>query len=195
MKKGKKERNDHMNQLTHKTGDENSLTCVRQMIQACIQCGTCSGSCPNAFAMDYTPRRMWRMVMAGSKDDIFKSRTFALCSSCYYCTLRCPRGLPLTEAMGILKQISARENFVEHKKSIQFYKSFMESVCRHGKVRETEMMILYFLAMKNPIIPFKFAPLGMKLMGKRKISIEIPSKGKGTLNAIFSKVKELEGRI
>ena len=55
------------------------LVSVQEMVQTCIQCGTCTGSCPNAFAMDYTPRKMWRMVLMGQKDDIFKSKTFTLC--------------------------------------------------------------------------------------------------------------------
>ncbi|MCP4680860.1 MAG: heterodisulfide reductase, partial [Desulfobacterales bacterium] len=44
---------------------------VQDMVNACIQCGTCTGSCPNAFAMDSTPRKMWRMVLSGRADDIF----------------------------------------------------------------------------------------------------------------------------
>ena len=50
----------------------------------------------------------------------------------------------------------------------------------------------YFSAMKNPIIPLRFAPLGMKLMKKRKVTLEIPSKGHAPLDAIFRKVAELE---
>jgi heterodisulfide reductase subunit C len=164
------------------------------MVSACIQCGTCTGSCPNAFAMDLTPRQLWYNVLMGEKDTIFHSKTFSLCSVCYYCTLRCPRGLPLTEAMSALKQIAAKENLAPYKKSIQFYKSFMESVRRHGRVREMEFMTLYFLSMKNPFMPFQFAPLGLKLMGKGKVSFEIPSKGNGDLEAIFRKVEVLEQR-
>ena len=171
-----------------------SLAEIRSMVSACIQCGTCTGSCPNAFAMDLTPRQLWYNVLMGEKDTIFHSKTFSLCSVCYYCTLRCPRGLPLTEAMSALKQIAAKENLAPYKKSIQFYKSFMESVRRHGRVREMEFMTLYFLSMKNPFMPFQFAPLGLKLMGKGKVSFEIPSKGKGDLEAIFRKVEVLEQR-
>ena len=171
-----------------------SLAEIRSMVSACIQCGTCTGSCPNAFAMDLTPRQLWYNVLMGEKDTIFHSKTFSLCSVCYYCTLRCPRGLPLTEAMSALKQIAAKENLAPYKKSIQFYKSFMESVRRHGRVREMEFMTLYFLSMKNPFMPFQFAPLGLKLMGKGKVSLEIPSKGNGDLEAIFRKVEVLEQR-
>jgi len=169
-----------------------SLAKIRDMVSACIQCGTCTGSCPNAFAMDLTPRQLWYNVLMGEKETIFHSKTFSLCSTCYYCTLRCPRGLPLTETMSALKQIAAKENLTPYKKSIRFYKSFMESVRRHGRVREMEFMTLYFLSMKNPFMPLHFAPLGMKLMGKGKISFEIPSKGNGDLEAIFRKVEALE---
>jgi hypothetical protein len=41
-------------------------------------------------------------------------------------------------------------------------------------------------------MPFQFAPLGLKLMGKGKVSFEIPSKGNDDLEAIFRKVEVLE---
>jgi len=170
------------------------LAPIQEMVQTCIQCGTCTGSCPNAFAMDQTPRQLWRMVLMGQKDVIFQSKTFALCSSCYYCTLRCPRGLLLTEAMGALKQIASRENLAKYRQSSLFYKSFIKSVRNHGRVREMEFMTLYFTSMKNPFVPFRFAALGMRLMLKKKISLQIPSKGKRPLEAIFRKIEELEER-
>ena len=107
-------------------GADSQIEEVKAMVQACIQCGTCSGSCPNEFAMDHTPRHLWRMVLMDHETEIFKSRTFSLCSSCYYCTLRCPRGLPLTEAMAALKQIAARKELHAYRKSSLFYASFME---------------------------------------------------------------------
>ena len=168
------------------------LAPVREMVQACIQCGTCSGSCPNEFAMDLTPRKMWRLVLLGQKEKIFRSKTFSLCSACYTCTLRCPRGLPLTEAMIALKQIAARENMPNYRRSTLFYEKFMESVRRHGRVREMEFMTLYFTALKNPFIPLQFATLGMRLMSRGKIGLQLPSKGTAPLEPLFKKVRELE---
>jgi heterodisulfide reductase subunit C2 len=168
------------------------LSKIQEMIRTCIQCGTCTGSCPNAQSMDYTPRQLWRMVLMGQKDLIYRSKTFALCSSCYFCTLRCPRGLALTEAMSALKQLAARENLESFKSSACFYDGFLESVRRHGRVREMEMMNLYFIAMRNPLLPLKYAGLGIKLMRKRKIPLQLPSKGTGALDKIFRKVQELE---
>jgi heterodisulfide reductase subunit C2 len=171
---------------------ENRLMPVRKMLQACIQCGTCTGSCPNAGSMDVSPRYMWRLVLMGDAAQVFQTTTFALCSTCYTCSLRCPRGLSLTDAMSALKQIAMSENLARYKSSTRFYGSFIESVRRHGRVREMEFMTLYFLSMKNPLLPLKFTHLGMRLLIKGKIGIEIPSKGAGRLDALFRQAMALE---
>ena len=168
------------------------LAPIQDMVRACIQCGTCSASCPNEFAMDHTPRQLWRMVLMGQKAEIFRTQTFAMCSTCYYCTLRCPRGLPLSEAMSALKQIAARENNPRYRQSTLFYKKFIHSVRRRGRVSEMEFMTLYFAALKKPLAPLKFVPLGIKLMGKGKVAISPPIRATRPLESIFRKIEALE---
>lgn len=178
-----------------KSTSPNVMASIEDKIRACIQCGTCSGSCPNAFAMDYTPRHLWRMVQLGQKDEIFRSKTFFLCSACYYCTLRCPRGLPLTETIDALKRIASAEAIDVYKDSTKFYQSFMDTVRRYGRVKEMEFMNRYFLSMRNPLVPFRFASIGLRLLSKRKVSPEIPKlSGEGRFDALFRKVNELEAR-
>jgi heterodisulfide reductase subunit C2 len=177
------------------TTSENLLDQIKEMVLPCIQCGTCTASCPNAFAMDYTPRQLWRLVQTGMVDKIFASKTFIMCSSCYYCTLRCPRGLPLTKAMSLLTQMSRNLNPEPFRKSHLFYQEFIQSVRRHGRVNESEFMSLFFLSMKNPVLPFDYASLGIKLLKKRKVSIPVAGllkKDPNGLGKIFDKVKELE---
>jgi heterodisulfide reductase subunit C len=176
-----------------------TLTSIKEMIQACIQCGTCTGSCPNAFAMDHPPRQLWLMVINGQTRDVLASETFILCSSCYYCTLRCPRGLPLTDAMAALTRLAKTQNPAGFRKSRVFYRQFLESVRRHGRVNESELMALFFLEMKNPALPFQYAGLGIKFLQRKKISL--PFSGKkgsgghsGGLDQIFEKVRELENQ-
>ena len=166
---------------------------VREMVQTCIQCGTCSGSCPNEFAMDHTPRHMWRMVIMGDEKGVFDSKTFEMCSSCYSCTLRCPRGLPLTEAMHSLKLVDALENPDKNRKSKLFYQKFVDSIEQHGRVHEMEMMTKYFLAMHDPFIVLKYASLGMKLLSKGKIPLHLTRRDDISLAAIFKKTQEIEG--
>ena len=168
---------------------------VQENTLACMQCGTCSGSCANSFAMDLTPRQVWRLAQLGELDEIFDSTTFYLCSACYYCTLRCPRGLPLTENMSALKRLAVAQGIVKYRKSSNFYRTFMDTVKRYGRVREMEFINRYFLSMKNPFFPLGFAAVGLKLMKKGKLSFEMPKLfGEGKFDRLFRKVEELEAR-
>lgn len=175
--------------------ESDTLAPIQEKLQACMQCGTCTGSCANSFAMDLTPRHLWRLVQLGQKEDIFSSKTFYLCSACYYCTLRCPRGLPLTEAMAALKRLASAEDTSLYKQSANFYQAFMKTVQRYGRVREMEFINRYFLSLKNPITPMGFASVGLKLMKKGKISLQPPRLfGEGRFDRLFRKVEELEAR-
>lgn len=80
-----------------------------EKLRTCIQCGTCSATCPTAFAMDYSPRQVWRMVLLGLRDEVLTSRTFWLCTTCKSCQVRCPRGIELMNAMIALKERSIGE--------------------------------------------------------------------------------------
>jgi heterodisulfide reductase subunit D len=80
-----------------------------RLIRRCIQCGTCSASCPTAYAMDYTPRELWRLVNLGLVEEVLNSRTFWLCTVCKSCQVRCPRGIGITDAMVALKEWATRE--------------------------------------------------------------------------------------
>jgi heterodisulfide reductase subunit C len=135
---------------------------------------------------------LWRMVLMESVDDIFSSRTFQLCSDCYTCTLRCPRGLPLTDAMNRLKQAAAAVQLPSSRSSDRFYRSFLDVVRRRGRIREMEFMSRYFFAMKNPFLPLRFTPLGIQLLRKGKLSIQLPLPGGDRLQTIFQKASSLE---
>lgn len=78
-------------------------------IRRCIQCGTCSASCPTAFAMNYTPRQVWRLVQLGFVEEVLSSQTFWLCTVCKSCQVRCPRGIDIMDAMVALKEWATRD--------------------------------------------------------------------------------------
>jgi heterodisulfide reductase subunit C2 len=180
----------HRNDIISEPSD--SLKKVRAKVQACIQCGTCTGSCPNEFAMDATPRRLWRLVLMGREREVFQSRTFTLCSACHYCSLRCPRGLDLADAMAALKQMAYHKGSPVYRKSALFYRSFIQSVRQYGRVREMEFMAVYFYRLKHPGLPLRFAPLGLKLLRKGKVSFQLPLRGQSKLGCLFRKVEEIE---
>ena len=96
--------------------------------------------------------------------------------------------------MDALKQIAAEENLTEYKDSTLFYKNLLRSVRRHGRVREMEFMTNYFASLKDPLAPFRFASLGMRLMAKGKVSLKWLPKARFPLEKMFQKVNELEKR-
>jgi Fe-S oxidoreductase len=77
----------------------------------CMQCGTCSASCPAAELMDYAPRQLWQLMRLGLKDQVLNSRTFWLCTQCYACQVRCPRGILTGDAMRHLREWAVAQGY------------------------------------------------------------------------------------
>lgn len=81
-----------------------------EKLLSCIQCGTCSASCPTAYAMDYTPRQLWQMVRLGMEKEVLASQTFWLCTTCKSCQVRCPRDIPIMDTMVALKEYAFQKD-------------------------------------------------------------------------------------
>jgi len=163
-----------------------------EKIFSCIQCGTCSASCPAAHAMDISPRQMWRMVQLGMTEEVLRSKSIWLCSLCYTCHVRCPRGIPLTETIVRLKELAMERGIVSSPQSEAFYRAFAEVMRRYGRLREVEFMARYFLA-SNPLAALGFARLGLTMLARGKIRPELPRLGgEGRLDRLFARVAELE---
>jgi heterodisulfide reductase subunit C len=144
----------------------------REKLLTCIQCGTCTASCPTAYAMDYTPRQLWRLIQVGLRDEALHSQTFWLCTNCYSCTIRCPRGIALTETMAALKRLAIAENVKNREKEdiSSFYRAFMTTIRRHGRNHEAEFLARYYLS-TNPLAALKFARMGLALFLKGRVPL------------------------
>ncbi len=163
-----------------------------RMLHRCIQCGTCTASCPASDAMDILPRQMWRMVQLGLVDEVLHSKTMWLCSLCYQCQVRCPRGIPLTETITHLKNLAMKRGLVSSHQSRAFYGAFADVMRRYGRNREMEFMIRYFLQ-GNPLTAFKFTRMGALMMLRGKVHPELPVDREGrSLDRLFERVAELE---
>ena len=133
-----------------------------EKIKDCIQCGTCSGSCPVSWAMEQTPRQVFAMVRAGMRDEVMESLTIWTCASCYQCAARCPQEIKVTDIMYILKRMSIRENRRRSRRARALSTAFVEIVNKYGRNRETELMARFMLA-ANPLGAFAAAPIGLAL--------------------------------
>ena len=127
---------------------------------SCIQCGTCSGTCPLSIYMDYTPRRIINLVREGVRADALASQTIWLCASCYARTVECPREIRITDIMYELKQRAIQAGIYPKRFPIPVLaREFSEMVRKNGRI--TEMLLVMKLFLKtNP-----FAAMGNWRMG------------------------------
>lgn len=92
---------DFKYEIIKEPGGENFLRC--------LQCGTCTASCPvKDIDPDYNCRRIIRMALIGDKEQVLKSEFIWMCSTCYSCYERCPQDVKITDLMTALKNIAVR---------------------------------------------------------------------------------------
>lgn len=142
-----------------------------ERIEDCIQCGTCSGSCPTSFLMEHSPRRLIAMTRAGMRKEVLESPDIWLCTSCYYCYVRCPRKIKVTDLMYAYKRLSARDKYPIQKRGYYLGKTFMEVVNKYGRNSETELLVKYFLR-ADWLGAIKNIPVGIKLFLRGRMPLQ-----------------------
>lgn len=166
-------------------------------VYACFQCGTCSGGCPVSFVMDYTPRRIMRMVQLGMREKVLSSATIWLCSSCNTCITRCPREVELPAVMAALKSIAIKEGIdAKIKEGPIFYKTMIENIKKYGRVHETGLFMSFARKTGGLMKVLKELPLGITLLRKGKLKLS-PEKIESTdqLKTMFKSIEQLDGGV
>jgi heterodisulfide reductase subunit C len=116
-------------------------------LNACIQCGTCSGTCPVAEFMDHTPRRLIGLINANQKDDVIESNTYWFCASCFHCTVRCPSEIDIAGLMYSLKRYSIwKHQYPEDAIGPVFSETFVKSILRSGRSYEPVLAPSYIFS-------------------------------------------------
>jgi heterodisulfide reductase subunit D len=82
-----------------------------QTTQLCYHCHKCTAGCPTAFAMEYGPDRVLRLIQFGQRERLLASRDPWLCLSCEMCGAHCPNDIDINEVMIALKEISGEEGY------------------------------------------------------------------------------------
>lgn len=160
-------------------------------VKDCIQCGTCSGSCPSSYWMEKTPRQIFSMIRSGMREEVLRSDTIWICSSCYTCTVRCPKEIKIADVFYAIKRIAMREGKVEKTKAAILSSSFANLVNKYGRNSEVRLLISYFLR-ADFWGWIKQLPIGWKLLSKGRLPL-MPKKIKGMkqVRTIINKVKEI----
>lgn len=138
----------------------------------CIQCGTCSAACPLSPFMQHTPRKIIAMVREGFRTEVLTSNTPWLCSSCYACTVECPKGIKITDVMYAAKRLGIREGiYPKPFLTPVLAREFFGVVKRNGRNHEGELMVRMYLK-SNPFELLKKAGLGLKLFLQGRIGLK-----------------------
>jgi len=141
----------------------------------CIQCGTCTGSCPVCQYMDLSPRQIIAMTRAGFKEEVLGCFTIWLCASCYACTVACPKQIQITDLMYALKRQAIREG--HHPKRFMIpalAREFFHLVREQGRNSEG-ILLLRLYAKTNPLGAVRNALLGLRLFLRGRMGLRMES--------------------
>jgi len=164
-----------------------------EKIQNCIQCGTCTGSCPVSYMMDITPRETIALFRSGDLEDILHSRTIWICASCYACRVRCPSGILVTDLMYALKRLALKSGIYPRKFPVHaLSRSFISNIYKYGRNFELGLGIKYLLR-TDPLQLAANAGWGLSMMRKGRMSLK-PHRIKKVheVRALIDKAKQLE---
>jgi heterodisulfide reductase subunit C len=165
-------------------------------IRVCIQCGTCTASCPNADKMEYTPSELIAMARAGMRKEVLSSNAMWYCLSCYMCTVRCPRGIKQTGLMHAFESLAVRDG-LSYAGSLTptMYRSFNHFACALGSLPEFGFMTWYYI-LSNPLRAWRMLPIAFNLFRRGRLSIRarrLTPAGTAQLKAILEKAESMGG--
>ncbi len=165
-----------------------------ECVNWCVQCGMCSASCPSVSWMDHSPRKMIALIRAERRHEVLTSNSMGFCASCYLCTVRCPKGVKVTELMHVLESLAVRHGMSNGRTATPaMHRAFVESIKSDGRIHEFGFMRRFYLK-TNPLAALKMMPLGLRMLLHRRLPLRAKRAG-GTdqLRAIVEKAESLGG--
>ena len=161
-------------------------------LEMCIQCGSCGGSCPSADAMDHTPREIFALIRAGSRDEVLRSNTPWMCLSCYHCGVRCPQEILITDVMYAIKTIAEKEHTYPSNVGPDFGGVFIGQAKRFGRSWDLGLTARHYLRHFPLRLP-GMTPMAFGLFRHGRIGL-LPARirQRKQLQAILRRADELE---
>jgi heterodisulfide reductase subunit C len=122
-KEPKKERSESMtllqtdeNLITRADVDEDFKQSIMdagaESVAVCFQCGTCTGACPSGRRTPYRIRGVVRRAVMGLKEDVISDDSIWMCTTCYECQERCPRGIKIVDIVKIIRNQAAAAGYM-----------------------------------------------------------------------------------
>jgi heterodisulfide reductase subunit C len=106
-------------------------------VNSCIQCGTCTSSCPSGRWTALTIRKIMRRAAMGDPT-VLEDPDIWLCTTCYNCFDRCPRDLRVTDAVIELRNLASKRGHVHknHRKVVDILHKTGHAVPINNEIKE-----------------------------------------------------------
>jgi len=157
-------------------------------IQRCYHCRKCSAGCPVAFAMEYNPNKVIKMIQMGKRQEVLNSSTIWLCASCETCVTRCPNDVDIARMMDVLREMAIEEGTGAREANIlKFHEAFLSGVKSGGRINEPMMIARYKMTTGDLFSDLK---LGLDMFMKGKLALVSPkTKDVASVRRIFDRTK------
>ena len=168
-----------------------------------MQGGVCSGSCPLGADWEHPPQEIFMMIRAGKREEVLRSSSMWMCTSCYNCIVRCPRELPITHIMHGLANYAHRLGLApKMNPTRRFAVIFWKNIAKSGRVNELELSIrLYFMDgfVSGIKMGLKMLPVGLGMLKTGRLNpfglfAHRGIKDKGKLHAMLKRAHEIEDK-
>ena len=158
-----------------------------QNVQRCFYCLRCSAGCPAAYAMDYSPAQILRLVQLGQKDTLLHSSAIWLCIGCETCGTRCPNEIHAGAVIDALRQIAIHDHVPPAERSVfKLHVAFLDSIRIWGRLHELSMIVQHRLLIfpSRDVFSDLDQGLGMFLRGKLEL-LPHPIKARDEVKRLF----------
>ena len=147
-----------------------------QSVSRCYYCLRCTAGCPAAYAMDYTPAQILRLVQLGQKELLLRSSAIWLCIGCETCGTRCPNEIHAGAVIDSLRHIALEEGVVPAERSVfKLHVAFLDSIRWWGRLHELSMLIQHKVTSRDLLSNLD---MGLDMFIKGKIH-PLPKRIKG----------------
>ena len=145
--------------------------------------------------MDHTPRQIFAMIRAEMEAEVMASNTPWYCVSCYFCMVRCPQEIHITDIMYTLKSLAIEADLYEEHAASDLAGSFVGYVESYGRSFEFGLATRHYLR-HQPLKLLGKAQMGLGMLSKDRLELTPKRIEKiDQLRAILQRAKEIEQEV
>lgn len=161
---------------------------LEEALKKCYSCNKCTSGCPVATEMEYPPSILAKAFLLGEEEELLKSKTLWLCTTCQNCYSRCPFEVNIPEVIDLLKEYVHEHKLTKQENATRlFHEKFLANVKRWGRINELPFIGEWKLFSGNLMNDLA---LGWQMFSKGKLPLALDTiKHKKEVRKMFKRKK------